>query len=151
MASAPVARAAPAPQPPPQPRVWTDATFSAAVLGEVNARRASYGLTPLQADGRIAQASSSYAQRMIALGSFGHSVDGTTIASRLSAAGFSDPVMLGEVIAYRGGGPSPALIVEMWMNSPSHREQILSSSYRRGGAGCAFSGADVHCVVDLAG
>jgi uncharacterized protein YkwD len=149
-ARAPVPRA-PAAQPPAQPRSWTDATFSAAVLGEVNARRTGYGLAPLRADGRITQASTSYAQRMISSGSFGHSVDGSTLTSRLTAAGFSEPVMLGEVIAYGGGGFSPASIVEMWMNSPSHREQILSSNYWRGGAGCAFSGSDVKCVVNMAG
>jgi uncharacterized protein YkwD len=136
---------------PAQPQAWTDASFSAAVMEGVNARRASYGLPPLQADGRIAQASSSYALRMISLGSFGHSVDGSTITSRLSAAGFTEPVVLGEVIAWSGGPPSPTAIVDMWMNSPTHREQILSSNYWRGGAGCAFDGAEVHCVMDMAG
>jgi uncharacterized protein YkwD len=145
--SAPVSRPAPRPA---QPQAWTDASYSAAVLDELNALRARSGLAPVQADGRITSASSSYALKMIATGSFGHSVDGSTITSRLAAAGFSEPVYLGEVLAYGSGAPSPASIVQMWMDSPAHREQILSGTYWRGGAGCAFSGGNVHCVVDLA-
>jgi uncharacterized protein YkwD len=137
--------------PPPRPAPWTDASFSAAVFDAVNARRAAAGLPALRWDGRIAQASSSYALRMTALGAFGHSVDGSTISSRLAAAGFTDPVMLGEVIAFSSGSASPDSVVQMWMDSPAHREQNLSGNYRLAGAGCAFYGGDVRCVVDLAG
>jgi uncharacterized protein YkwD len=121
------------------------------VLSAVNERRAAAGLPSVRQDGRIAQASASYAMRMNTLDEFGHSVDGSTLTSRLAAAGFSEPVVLGEVIAWSSGTPSPASIVQMWMDSPGHREQILSGTYQRGGAGCAFDGAEVHCVVNLAG
>jgi uncharacterized protein YkwD len=150
VAPAPVAAAASAPRP-SRPAAWTDASFSAAVLSAVNERRAAAGLPSVRQDGRIAQASASYAMRMNTLDEFGHSVDGSTLTSRLAAAGFSEPVVLGEVIAWSSGTPSPASIVQMWMDSPGHREQILSGTYQRGGAGCAFDGAEVHCVVNLAG
>ena len=136
---------------PTRPASWTDASFSAAVLDALNARRAAAGLPSVQQDGRIAQASASYALRMSTTDEFGHSIDGSTLTSRLAAAGFSEPVRLGEVIAWSSGSPSPASIVQMWMDSPGHREQILSGAYRLAGAGCAFDGAEVHCVVDLAG
>jgi uncharacterized protein YkwD len=139
------------PRPATRAAPWTDAAFAAAVLEALNARRAAVGLPSLSFDGRIAQASSSYALRMISLDSFGHSVDGSTITSRLSAAGFTDPVMLGEVLAWSTGTPSAASVVQMWMDSPPHREQILSANYRIAGAGCAFDGGKVQCVVDLAG
>ncbi len=141
----------PAARPATRAAPWTDAAFSAAVLEAMNARRAAAGLPSVSFDGRIAQASSSYALRMISLNSFGHSVDGSTLTSRLSAAGFTDPVMLGEVLAWSSGTPTAASVVQMWMDSPAHREQILSANYRIAGAGCAFDGGKVHCVVDLAG
>lgn len=145
-----VRRASPAPQA-ARPAHWTDAGFAASVLDALNARRAAAGLPSIRTDGRIANASSSYAMRMSTSATLGHSVDGTTLTSRLAAAGFTEPVMLGEVIAFSSGAPSPDSIVDMWMDSPAHREQILSGSYRLGGAGCAFDGAAVRCVVDLAG
>jgi uncharacterized protein YkwD len=144
---------APAAAPPPAAtaEAWTDAAYAAVVLDAVNGSRAAAGLAPVAYDSRIASASSSYALQMITLDSFGHSVGGTTLASRLASAGFTEPVVLGEIIAWGDGTPPPALIVQRWMESPSHRSQILSADYRLAGAGCAFDGGVTHCVVNFAG
>lgn len=139
-----------APPPPPRVETWTDATFSAAVLGEINGRRANAGLAPLASDARLAQAASAYAMKMLRLSAFSHNADGTSFDARIRAAGFTENVALGEIIAMSAGGATPASIVQLWMDSPSHRSAILSGSYRLAGSGCAFAGAEMRCVVDFA-
>lgn len=136
--------------PPAAPRVWTDATFAAALIDAVNIRRASAGLAPFAYDGRLAAAASSYALRLAAAGEFGHDEGGSSLLSRLDAAGVSG-VAMGEVLAWSAAGRSPSVIVQMWMDSEGHRAQILSPTFALAGAGCAFDDTQVRCVIDFAG
>jgi uncharacterized protein YkwD len=127
-----------------------DAAFSAAVFDELNRRRAAAGLGPVAGDGRLAAAAASYAQTMLRLNLFGHSVDGTTFDARIRAAGFMENVVLGEIIAMSTGTITPSKVVEVWMDSPPHRTQILSATFRVAGAGCAITGSELRCVVEFA-
>jgi uncharacterized protein YkwD len=128
-----------------------DTSFTGAVFDAINARRAQAGLPPVTADARLATAASGYAHTMLRLNKFGHDVDGTTFDQRIRAAGFSANVVLGEIIAMSTGPVAAATIVQMWMDSPPHRSQIMSATFRLAGAGCAFAGPEVRCVVEFAG
>jgi uncharacterized protein YkwD len=63
-------------------------------------------------------------------------------------------VQIGEVLAWGSNGWTPAEIVQAWMDSPAHREQIMSGIYSRAGAGCYFSKSTgttmVRCAMELA-
>ena len=67
---------------------------------------------------------------------------------------FAFDTQLGEVLAW-GGDWSPEGIVQAWMDSPAHREQLLEPVYARAGAGCYFRMEGpvtaVRCVMDFAG
>lgn len=59
---------------------------------------------------------------------------------------------VGEIVAAgRGGGPDvrrPDIILNGWMNSPGHRQVILTPHFREFGIGVAARGGDVYwCVV----
>lgn len=59
---------------------------------------------------------------------------------------------VGEIVAAgRGGGPEvrrPDIILNGWMNSPGHRQAILTPHFRDFGVGVASNGRDVYwCVV----
>ncbi len=54
---------------------------------------------------------------------------------RLHAAGY-DPGSWGENIAY--GQPDPAHVVDEWMHSPPHRENILNCTFTVIGVGVNF-------------
>lgn len=61
-------------------------------------------------------------------------------------------INVGEIIAAgRGGGPEvrrPDIILNGWMNSPGHRQAILTPHFREFGVGVASRGGDVYwCVV----
>lgn len=140
----------PPPAPQPRPQIWTDASFSAAVLDVINGQRAAMGLPPVASDARLASAASSYALTMQRLSTVSHNADGTSADARVRAAGFRENVAIGEIIAMITGPTSAAEIVQLWMDSPPHRIAILDGAYRLAGAGCAFSATDARCVVEFA-
>jgi uncharacterized protein YkwD len=134
---------------------WWDAAFEAQVFAVVNQRRAEAGLAPMSVEPRLTQASRDYAKVLADHNHFSHTgPDGSSLVSRIEAAGFPFTVQVGEVLAWGSDGWPPADIVKAWMDSPSHREQILSPVYTRAGIGCYFTDDGqfmVRCVMDLAG
>jgi uncharacterized protein YkwD len=134
---------------------WSDANYEARVLELVNMQRAKFGLAALAIDGRLEQSAADYAQVLGALNWFSHTgPDGSTLASRVEAAGFPFTVQIGEVLAWGNEGWTPEAMVQAWMNSPTHRQEILSPVYIRAGVGCYLTpanGTTVHCVIDFAG
>jgi uncharacterized protein YkwD len=150
----PIATPAP-PPPPPAPGGWYDAAFTGRVFDLVNAERASHRLAPVGGEPRLTKAAETYAQVLTVNDWFSHvGPDGSTIVDRVTATGFPFDTQLGEVLAW-GGDWSPEGIVQAWMDSPAHREQLLEPVYAHAGAGCYFrmEGAvtAVRCVMDFAG
>ena len=146
----------PAPPPPkPSGSGWFDAAFTNQVFALVNQRRAAAGLPPVRIESRLAQSAASYAQTMTEQNFFAHNgLDGSTLVTRNEAAGFPFDVQEGEVLAFGTNGWQPAEVVQAWMDSPAHHEQIMSAVYTRAGAGCYFTSAanvSVKCVMELAG
>ena len=109
----------------------------------INRQRAAHGLAPLHANGPLSRAARGHSQDMVARGYFSHyTPEGASPFARILRAGYTArrrACAMGENIA-AGTGPlsTPASIVRMWMNSPGHRENILSPAYRDTGVGVAF-------------
>ncbi len=150
----------PPPPPAPAPPVtsaagWYDDVYSGRVRDLVNQERVRAGLAPVIAENRLLDAASGYAKVLSDNRWFSHTgPDGSTFVSRIEAAGFPFTVQLGEILAWGTQGWSADALVQAWMNSPAHREEILSPAYRRAGGRCFFAPADgvtVHCVMDFAG
>ncbi len=149
----------PPPPPPPPPAAsgsgWFDASFTEQVFALVNQRRSAAGLAPVSIEPRLAQSAASYAQTMTVQDFFAHNgPDGSTLVTRNEAAGFPFDVQEGEVLAFGTNGWQPAEVVQAWMDSPAHHEQLMSAVYTRGGAGCYFTaaaGVSVKCAMEFAG
>ena len=62
--------------------------------------------------------------------------DGSTFDSRISATGYSYR-MAGENIA--AGAATAEAVMELWMNSPGHRANILNCGYTQIGVGYAYN------------
>ncbi len=157
-------RPAPVPEPSPVPQPtepandaggWYDEVFTARVRDLVNQRRADAGLDPVAIEPRLATAASRYAKLLSDRNWFSHTgPDGSTLVDRVESAGFPFDVQVGEVLAWGNEGWGADDMVQAWMDSPSHREQILSPVYARAGTSCYFTpreGVTVHCVMDFAG
>lgn len=107
--------------------------FAKEVVELVNAERAAEGLSPLTIDPDLTAAAEIRAQEI--LGTFSHTrPNGSSCFTALDQVGAS----------YRRAGENIALgqttakqVVEDWMNSPGHRENIMNSAYSRIGVATA--------------
>lgn len=134
---------------------WFDAAFAGRVLAVVNSARARAGLPPLAVEPRLTASATAYAEVLSEWGRLSHvGPDGSTLATRAEAAGFPFRVEEGEVLAWGNEGWTAEGVVRAWLNSPTHRAEILSPGFVRAGTGCYFTpvnGVTVYCVMDLAG
>lgn len=114
-----------------------------ATLCTINAERARRGLGALKLNTRLSAAATTHAADMDARNYFAHdSRGGGSFVDRIRRAGYlagARSWSVGENLAWGSGGRSaPATITQMWMNSPGHRANILSSSFREIGIGVAY-------------
>ena len=111
------------------------ATITAAIIELTNLERQRVGLPALRAEARLMQAAQLQAEQNATLGRLDHVLPDARYPSpedRLAAAGYPWQAY-GENIAY--GHASVAAVVTAWMNSPGHRENIVSPSFTEIGAG----------------
>ncbi|HLM09498.1 MAG TPA: CAP domain-containing protein [Thermoleophilaceae bacterium] len=106
-----------------------------ATLCVLNAERARRGLRSLRLDRRLSRAARRHATDMVGKGYFSHdSLDGSTFLERIRRTGYLDDTRAwraGENIAWGSGSRStPRAIARAWMDSPGHRANILSRSFR---------------------
>lgn len=111
-----------------------------ATLCLLNAERAGHGLGPLSEQGELTKASRAFSALMVDQHFFAHvSPDGGTLTDRLEVSGYlarPGGWTVGENIAWGESYlASPARIVQAWMDSPPHRENILSAEFEEIGLG----------------
>lgn len=104
----------------------------AEVLDLVNAEREDAGCKPVKASKQLAELAGDFSRSMAIEGFFSHlGPDGSSPWDRAEELGILD--LGGENIAR--GQESPETVVEDWMQSPSHRANILNCEYRTMGVG----------------
>ena len=106
----------------------------AAVLCLINKVRAAHGLPALRAAQALNRSAQGWTNAMIAGRFFSH---GSNFAARISAAGLTWS-SAGENIAT--GFQTPREVVDAWMSSTGHCENILSPSFRDVGTGVSGAG-----------
>jgi uncharacterized protein YkwD len=117
------------------------AEVNQATLCLLNAERAARGLGALTENPSLSRASLAYSQQMVAQSFFAHEApDGTDLVARLTAVGYLGNVggdwTVGENIAWAQGSLStPRNVMQAWMDSPGHRDNILKSDYAEIGLG----------------
>jgi hypothetical protein len=98
------------------------------LLADTNAKRQEAGLAPLQLNSVLSQAAAMKAQDMFAKGYWAHnSPDGRKPWDFILAAGYKYSVA-GENLAKNFSNSDG--VVDAWMNSPSHRDNLLKPNYR---------------------
>ncbi|GIH49483.1 Uncharacterized conserved protein YkwD, contains CAP (CSP/antigen 5/PR1) domain [Microbispora rosea] len=108
------------------------------VVRLTNVERAKAGCGPLKHDPRLRTAAYAHSADMSAKDYFDHtSKDGRSFADRITAAGYTWRAAA-ENIA-KGYGTAQA-VVQGWMNSPGHRQNILNCNYTDIGVGYVAAG-----------
>ncbi|MEN8149553.1 MAG: CAP domain-containing protein [Planctomycetota bacterium] len=131
------------PTPPPSGSSMSDAERNLAleVLDIVNAERNAAGAPPLEWHEGAAEVAYLHSLDMDVRDFFDHTnPDGELPWDRLTAAGIAWS-QVGENIAY--GYPTPAAVMDGWMNSPGHRANILNGNYTHLGIGVHDNGLTI--------
>lgn len=103
------------------------------VLGLVNQYRNQAGLRPIRLNARLNASAQAHSQDMAINDFFGHNgSNGSTADDRILAAGYNY-ALVGENIA--AGFATAQSVVKGWMESPSHRKNILHPFLRDMGVG----------------
>jgi uncharacterized protein YkwD len=116
----------------------TKQDMRAAVVCLINAQRTGRGLPPLDANSRLDRSAQLWTNTMVITGQFTHGAD---FSARISATGFVWS-FAGENIA--SGFQTPREVVDGWMGSTGHCQNILNPSYADVG-----TGVDTHPLPGL--
>lgn len=122
------------------------------VIRLTNEKRAQAGLLPLEANSTLAQAAQAKGADMLNKGYWAHTApDGTAPWKFFTDFGYKYRYA-GENLARDFSNPSAA--VDAWMNSPSHKENLLSSKYKEIGVAVVegnLAGVDTTIVIQFFG
>ncbi len=149
----------------PPPSSWGPRAQAPAHLNDVaewigrftNEIRQRSGLRPLAKDGTLSALAQAYSDDMLRRGFFSHTnPEGLTVGARLRPYFSGGISSLGENI-WEGSNMSSAnretlarYIMNSWMSSPGHRENILSGDYNSLGVGVAAVGGEIRATQDFA-
>lgn len=122
------------------------------LLGDTNAKRQEAGLSPLSINAQLSQAAALKAQDMFAKGYWAHNgPTGATPWDFITQAGYHY-VVAGENLA-KNFSTSQA-VVDAWMDSPTHRRNIVKPSYKEIGFAVVngkLNGEETTLVVQMFG
>jgi uncharacterized protein YkwD len=116
-----------------------------AIVRAMNVVRTHNGLPPLRVGRALTRAARSHSADMVRRGYFDHGA----FVQRLRNFGVRAPY-IGENLAYGTQPLAAAAIVQMWIASPPHRENLLDRSFRLIGVGVA-GGSRKLITADFAG
>ncbi|MEU9416924.1 CAP domain-containing protein [Streptomyces sp. NPDC048272] len=108
---------------------------AAEVVALVNQERAKAGCSALTVNAKLTTAALNHSKDMAAHSNMSHTgSDGSDPGARITRAGYSW-MTYGENVAY--GYSTPEQVMNGWMNSPGHRQNILNCAFKEIGVGLA--------------
>jgi uncharacterized protein YkwD len=128
------ALAAPAAQSGKESKSVTLSSLESGVLSQLNKIRAQHGLLPVRINARLTAAAAQHSKDMGAAGYFAHnSNDGTAFWKRIGKWYASNGYgywSVGENLLWSSPEVDPVGAMQLWMNSPEHRKNILTARWR---------------------
>lgn len=119
-----------------------NASLESQIINLINVERANAGLPALQQQGQLTAAARGHSEDMACNNFFLHTSPTTgSPFDRMSAAGYSYS-WAGENIA--AGYPDAQSVVQGWMNSQGHRDNILNPNFTQIGLGYAYLGGSAY-------
>jgi uncharacterized protein YkwD len=107
-----------------------------ALIEATNAERKKAGLDPLAPNPKLLEAARGHAANMAKQDKLAHDLDGKTPADRVKEAEYTY-TLTAENVAWNQ--PTPKAVVAVWMNSPQHKENILTKEFTEIGVAAARS------------
>ncbi len=111
--------------------------FDLRILELVNIERTKRELDPLSIDNQLDQAANFHNDEMVRADMMSHQLPGEAdLGERVSATGYSWTRVAENIAA---GYTTPEAVVEGWMNSPGHKENILNPEFIHIGIGYEYA------------
>jgi uncharacterized protein YkwD len=139
--------------------VVSDLQLQAQLLGEINDLRRSHGLRALRPNKALAVAAVGHTQSMAKFGFFGHEGhDGLPFWARIKPKYRPQPGhswRVAENLAWASPELSAERVIQLWMDSPPHRKNLLAPSWQEVGLGAVralrapgvYGGLDVTIIT----
>jgi uncharacterized protein YkwD len=125
-------------QPAPTTSQPTAGSFTDQVVSLTNAQRLANGCKALTVNGTLTAVAQAHSQDMATRDYFDHvDPEGRSPFDRMTAAGYQFSSAAENIAA---GQPTPAAVLDAWMNSAGHRANILNCSLTQIGVGYATGG-----------
>lgn len=111
------------------------------VFDLINEQRTENGLQKLDWSDEVAEIARFHSENMANFSFFSHTdLDGLMVNERADLLGVKKWRAIGENIAFNRGYRNPAeSAVQRWMQSPSHRENLLNNRWQESGIGIAVT------------
>ena len=107
--------------------------FDRKILNLVNQERSTVGLDPLAIDSQLDTAANLHTDEMVQADRMSHQLPGEAgLGDRVSDTGYNWSRLAENVAA---GYTTPEAVVDGWMNSPKHRQNILNPEFTHMGVG----------------
>lgn len=114
------------------------AALETALVAAVNEVRVREGLIPLRRDAAIDAVARAHSRDMAVRRYFAHETpEGLTPPDRLARGGVRDITLAGENVGLTNRGDPNAEIVQGWLASPVHRQNLLAPMFNGTGVGIA--------------
>lgn len=141
----------------PQLMAQTTRSYSHQLLTLINAQRQKVGAPPLKLNLKLTQAALGHSQDM-AINNFdpnnSHTgSDGSDPKTRIIATGYNCCRYFAENIAAGAERSTPRAVVQAWLESPAHKENMLNPNYTEVGFGYAYNSQSIyinHWTADFA-
>ena len=119
----------------------TNFEFERKAFDEINQQRSAIGLQSLTWSDDAAKIARVHSENMANFKFFSHEgLDGSMVNDRADSFGVSKWRAIAENIAYNRGYANPiSFVVERWMKSTGHRENILNNRWKESGIGIAIT------------
>lgn len=112
----------------------------------INAYRASMGLSPLKADGKLTAAARKHATLLAAKGQLSHQLP---MEASLSGRAHQAGVRYRSIAENVAQGPDARNLCDQWIRSAPHRANLLDSDMDSMGVGIAERAGELFAVADL--
>jgi uncharacterized protein YkwD len=141
----------PPPSPPPPPAGLNAVEQS--LLAALNKARAAAGLAALSIDPNLESAARGHTQDLLDNGAFTHDFikNGTSYPFQTWIGWYYQGTCAGENLALGQPTLDPGYAVQMWLNSPGHRANMLSSAYRTIGVALQGMNGSTIATTDFGG
>jgi uncharacterized protein YkwD len=121
------------------------------IHNEINRVRGSHGLCSLAYSEQLERIAKEHSQKMMFAKTLSHDLGGISFQKRIQDGGYRDGAGENILQTNAASGLNAYNIVNSWMNSPGHRDNVLNDVYSEEGFGISSDWQMLYYVTEILG